>query len=177
MMRRPAICVILDDTLVRTTHPTDTAGDHHVMYSTRLFRCLFLVFTLAPLALLTPASAQTDENVVTDDGPVFEFRTYTATPDNLDALLTRFRDHTMRLFEKHGMTNVGYWIPTDSELAENTLVYLLRHESREQADASWEAFLTDPEWQEVAEESNADGPILENIERLFMKATDFSPMP
>lgn len=140
-----------------------------MMHANKLFHRLALVCTLTLFTWLAPAAAQTDD-------AVFELRTYVSTPGKLDALLSRFRDHTMRIFEKHGMTNVGYWVPTDPERADNTLVYLLRHESREQADASWRAFVSDPEWQQVAEESNANGPILDNIERVFMQATDFSPM-
>lgn len=109
-----------------------------------------------------------------DDGPVFELRTYKATPGNMDKLLERFRQHTMRLFEKHGMTNIGYWVPTDPELAEDTLVYILRHDSQAAADASWRAFGTDPEWQQVNEESNRDGNILGGVVRQYLSATDFS---
>ena len=119
--------------------------------------------------LSTTAIAQGNERV-------FELRTYTATPGNLDKLLTRFRDHTMRIFEKHGMTNIAYWIPTDETEAENTLVYILAHESRAQADRSWQAFSQDPEWQKVNEDSNADGAILEGVVRKYMTTTDFSPM-
>ena len=107
---------------------------------------------------------------------VFELRMYTATPGNLANLQARFRDHTLRIFEKHGMTNIGYWSPTDPELAENTLIYLLAHDRREAANASWRAFGQDSEWQSVAEASNANGPILAGVERTWMKATDFSPM-
>lgn len=107
---------------------------------------------------------------------VFELRTYTATPGNLDKLLTRFRDHTMRIFEKHGMTNIAYWTPTDETEAKNTLIYILAHESREQADKSWQAFSQDPEWQQVSEDSNAGGAILESVVRKYMTTTDFSPM-
>jgi len=107
---------------------------------------------------------------------VFELRVYTATPGNLANLQARFRDHTLQIFEKHGMTNVGYWSPTEPDKAENTLIYLLAHASREAADASWRAFGQDPEWQAVAETSNANGPILAGVERTWMKATDFSPM-
>lgn len=125
---------------------------------------------LAAVALLSsPAYAQ-------DDGPVFELRTYKSTPGNLDALMTRFRDHTMRLFEKHGMTNIGYWQPTDPALAEDTLIYLLRHESQDAANASWRAFGSDPEWQRVNEESNSNGAILLSVQRQYMTATDFSQM-
>lgn len=130
--------------------------------------------TLSAFALIALFAIPLSSARAQTDGPVFELRQYTATPGNLDALLTRFRDHTRGLFSKHGMTNVGYWVPTDPELAEDTLIYILRHESREAADASWQAFGNDPEWQRVAEESNADGQILENVERTWLTPTDFS---
>ena len=138
---------------------------------------LFIIALAAVLGLAfnqilpgnTASYAQSSEKV-------FELRMYTATPGNLANLQARFRDHTLRIFEKHGMTNVGYWSPTDPELAENTLIYLLAHESREAANASWRAFGQDTEWQAVAEASNVNGSILAGVERTWMKATDFSPM-
>ena len=105
---------------------------------------------------------------------VFELRTYTTLPGRLDGLHARFADHTIRLFEKHGMTNIGYFTPQDTPLADNTLIYLLAHDSREAADASWAAFLEDPEWKKAAEESQRDGKILEKVERLFLDPTDYS---
>ena len=111
-----------------------------------------------------------------DGGKVFELRIYKSTPGNLDNLNARFRDHTMSLFEKHGMENIGYWTPTSEEERDDTLVYIIAHDSREAADASWSAFGQDPAWQEVAEASNANGQILAGIERKFMVAADFSPM-
>lgn len=111
-----------------------------------------------------------------DDGKVFELRTYTATPGNLDNLHARFRDHTTRIFGKHGMKVVGYWSPTSEEETDDTLIYILEHASQEAADASWRAFGQDPEWQEVAAASNANGNILAGIERKYMVATDYSPM-
>lgn len=107
---------------------------------------------------------------------VFELRTYTATPGNLSNLHARFRDHTTRIFRKHGMEVIGYWSPTSEEEREDTLVYLLGHDSQEAADASWQAFIGDPEWERVAEESNRNGQILGGIERKYMVATDYSPM-
>lgn len=130
-----------------------------------------LASTTFALLLAIPFSAQAQ-----DDGPIFELRTYTATPGNLDNLLTRFRDHTMTLFEKHGMTNIGYWQPTDPEQAEDTLIYLLKHDSQEAANASWRAFGSDPEWTRVNDESNRDGAILQSVERKYLTATDFSQM-
>ena len=115
-------------------------------------------------------------NTSAQDQVVYELRTYTATPGNLDNLHARFRDHTTRIFNKHGMEVVAYWTPTDPENAEDTLIYVLKHSSREAGDASWAAFIADPEWTAVAEASNANGPILGGIEREYMIATDYSPL-
>lgn len=117
-------------------------------------------------------------NVHAQDNPdlVYELRTYKATEGNLDKLLARFRNHTMAIFAKHGMTNLMYWVPTDEPDSADTLVYVLSHASRDAANASWRAFSQDPEWQKVNEESNANGPILLSVERRFMKTVDFSPM-
>ena len=114
------------------------------------------------------AGAETDQ--------VFELRTYTAAEGKFDDLLARFRDHTLRIFEKHGMTNVGYWTPQDEPLSANTLIYVLAHPSREEAEQSWRDFLSDPEWQSVAEESQRNGSLITSLERVFLDATDFSPM-
>lgn len=111
-----------------------------------------------------------------DSGKVFELRIYTATAGNLDNLHARFRDHTTRIFGNHGMKVVGYWSPTGEEEREDTLVYILEHASQEAANASWRAFGQDPEWQEVAAASNANGQILAGIESRYMVATDYSPM-
>lgn len=105
---------------------------------------------------------------------IFEMRTYTAHPGRLDALNARFRNHTTRIFEKHGMTNVGYWTPQEAPLSEDTLVYILAHNSREAGQASWDAFRADPEWARVAEESQRDGRIVQNVDVLWLEATDYS---
>src|SRR5262245_30830460 len=97
-------------------------------------------------------------------GHVFELRTYTATPGNLENLQARFRNHTLRIFAKHGMKNVGYWVPQDEPRHSNTLIYVLQHESREAATKSWNDFRADPEWKKVAAESEANGKIVEKVE-------------
>ena len=108
---------------------------------------------------------------------VFELRTYTAGPGKLAALHSRFRDHTLRLFEKHGMQNIGYWVPADPPNSENTLTYIIAHKDREAAKASWAAFGADPEWQKVRKESMADGVSLTTkVESVFLNPTDYSPM-
>ena len=109
-------------------------------------------------------------------GRVFELRTYTTMEGRLEALKSRFRDHTTRIFQRHGMKNIGYWVPTDQPKSQNTLIYILQHESREAAKKSWDDFRQDPEWKKVAAESQKDGQILvENgVVSVFMNATDFS---
>lgn len=107
------------------------------------------------------------------DTRVYELRTYTSPPGKLDALHARFREHTTKLFEKHGMTNIGYWTPAPNP--ENKLIYLLAYPSREARVASWKAFIADPEWKKAAAESEANGKIVSKIEARFMTATDFSP--
>ena len=107
---------------------------------------------------------------------VFEIRTYTAAEGKLDALHARFRDHTMALFKKHGMTSVGYFKPQDAPLKQNTLIYILAHPSREAAAKNWQAFQNDPEWQKVKAASEAQGALTTKIESVFADPTDYSPM-
>jgi len=106
----------------------------------------------------------------------FELRIYTTYPGKLDALNTRFREHTNQLFEKHGMQLVGYWTPADGPEAENTLIYVLAYPDRESREKSWKAFMDDPEWQKARDESERDGKIVMKVENKFMVATDYSPI-
>lgn len=132
--------------------------------------------TLRLLALLAFAAGLVSALRAADDAPVYELRTYTATPGNLDKLLTRFRDHTTKLFEKHGMKNIGYAVPVDpKDGAGEKLVYMLAHKSRAAADASWKAFSADPEWQAVAKASEVNGKIVAKVEKIFLSGADFSP--
>ena len=109
-------------------------------------------------------------------GDVYELRTYTANEGKLDNLNARFRDHTVKLFDKHGMESVGYWVPVQKPKSKNTLIYILKHKNRDTAKASWKAFITDPEWKKVAKQSQVDGQILAHApESVFMEATDYSP--
>lgn len=107
---------------------------------------------------------------------VYELRTYTAPEGKLPELQARFRNHTLRIFEKHGMKNHGYWVPQDAPLKDNTLIYVISHESREAAKKSWSAFGADPEWQKVSKESQANGRILTGVVSVYMDPTDYSPM-
>ena len=106
----------------------------------------------------------------------FEMRTYYAAPGKMAALHARFRDHTCKLFARHGMTVVGFWSPADPTEAEKALVYLLAYPSREARNESWEAFRNDPDWQQARDESEKDGKFVEKIESLFLTPTDYSPL-
>ena len=107
---------------------------------------------------------------------IFELRTYTTHPGRLPALNARFREHTTRLFAKHGMTNIGYWVPTDTPRVHNTLIYVLAHRSRDAARQSWAAFRADSEWVRARTASEASGPIVLRVESVFMSPTDYSRM-
>jgi L-rhamnose mutarotase len=109
-------------------------------------------------------------------GRVFELRTYTAPDGKLEELHKRFRDHTMRIFKNHGITNIAYFKPQDAPLSQNTLIYLIAHQSRDAAKANWAAFQADPEWQKVASESQKNGKIVAKVESVFLDPTDYSPM-
>jgi NIPSNAP len=142
-------------------------------------RTLFALYSVVLLALgaLLGRAADDRSAVAAQAGPkVYELRTYTAPPGKLDALHARFRDHTLRIFQKHGITNVAYFRPTDAPASEQQLVYLLAYPSRDAAKTSWDAFRNDPEWKTVASESQKDGPIVAKVDSVFMTATDYSPM-
>ena len=125
-----------------------------------------MIRKLLPLVLLFTATAF---------GRIYELRTYTCEPGKLEALKTRFRDHTIRIFNKHGMESIGYWVQQD-ERSSNTLIYILAHPSREAGEKNWKAFQDDPEWKKVQTESEANGKIVQKVERVWMDPTEFSKL-
>ena len=106
---------------------------------------------------------------------VYELRIYHAAPGKLAELLARFRDHTIKLFDRHGIKSVAYWTPVEEPQKSNTLVYILQHPSREEATANWKSFQDDPEWKSVKEKSELNGKLTEQIDSTFLVLTDFSP--
>jgi hypothetical protein len=129
---------------------------------------------LLPAAHWLPSSQERAASGPTST-TVYELRVYHAFEGKLDDLLRRFREHTMRLFEKHGIRNVAYWTPIDEPLKGKTLFYILAHPSREAATANWQAFRDDPEWQAVRDKSEANGKLVEKVDSTFLTLTDFSP--
>ena len=108
------------------------------------------------------------------DTTVYELRVYHTYEGKLPDLLKRFREHTTKLFEKHGIKNVAYWTPVDEPAKSNTLIYILVHPNRDAAAANWKAFQADPDWIAVREKSEANGKIVEKVDSTFMTKTDFS---
>lgn len=127
----------------------------------KIFTLLFGIFLTSCLT-----AQQKDERL-------FEMRIYYAEDGKLDALVERFRKHTVKLFKKHGMENIGYWLPIQND--KNQLIYVLAYPDMAAREASWKAFGSDPKWKKVQQASEANGKIVARVESIFMKATDFSP--
>jgi hypothetical protein len=136
-----------------------------------MLRNVFLVLTTILLSL--PVSVSADEPAKEGDTLVYELRTYTCNPGKLPDLHKRFRDHTMPLFEKHGIKNVAYWVPLDKP---DTLIYIVAHKSREAADKSWKEFQADPDWQKARKESEINGGLVKKVDRQYLSPTAYSPL-
>src|SRR6266436_3135668 len=137
------------------------------------------LFQTLPAAGLLPATAwaASGANASTDlpATTVYELRVYHCFEGKLPDLLKRFREHTTKLFERHGMKNLAYWTPLDEPAKSNTLIYVLAHASREAAAANWKAFQDDPEWKSVRDKSEENGKLVEKVDSTYMALTDFSP--
>ena len=106
----------------------------------------------------------------------FEKREYAVNPGKMEALHARFRDHTNRLFKKHGIEMVGYWVTASGEDAGQKLVFLLAYPSKEARETSWKAFVSDPEWKKAKEDSEKDGVLVAKVDSTFLTPTDYSPL-
>lgn len=138
---------------------------------------LGVVCVVAAAAMMV--QAQGNGETAAKTSRVFEMRTYHAAPGKLDALHARFRNHTARLFEKHGMTNIAYWVPIDGTSGKptsETIVYILAYPSLEARRQAWDAFGKDPAWVKAKAESEAAGRLVERVESVFLTATDYSPI-
>ena len=126
-------------------------------------------------ATLWAASQPDNANPTEASNGVYELRVYHAALGKLADLLARFREHTIKLFDRHGIKSVAYWTPVDEPEKSNTLVYILYHPSREAAAANWKSFQDDPEWKSVHDKSEANGKLVEKVDSTFLTLTDFSP--
>jgi len=114
---------------------------------------------------------------MTGSAKVYELRIYHAAPGKMDSLVARFRDHTDKLFAKHGINSVAYWTALDEPVKSSTFFYILEHPNREAAAANWKAFQDDPEWKAVKAKSEENGSLVEKVDSTFLRLTDFSPLP
>lgn len=122
---------------------------------------------------LTPAPSPS----LAKDSKFYELRTYYAAPGKLEELHARFRNHTIKLFKKHGIHVVGFWGPTDKEKgSENTLIYLLSYASREARADAWKAFGADPDWQAARKKSEENGRLVEKVDSVYLMSTDYAPV-
>jgi len=124
-------------------------------------------------------SADAEQNRQGDPMPestkVYELRIYHVFAGKFDNLVARFRDHTDKLFAKHGMKSVAYWTALDEPVKSSTFFYILEHPSREAAAANWKAFQDDAEWKTVKAKSEENGKLVEKIDSTYLALTDFSP--
>ncbi|GAA4403270.1 hypothetical protein GCM10023187_19200 [Nibrella viscosa] len=107
------------------------------------------------------------------DTRLYEMRIYHPNPGKYEAIVDRFRQYTLKIFEKHGMENIGYWTPTDTSRKE--LIYILAYPNREARDAAWKAFSGDPAWKEVVQKTEANGKLVAKVDQIFLTAADISP--
>jgi hypothetical protein len=132
------------------------------------FIVLVKVLLLSTFVMGTSANATSQQKV-------YELRTYHTNEGQLPALQNRFREHTQPIFERLEMKVVAYWIPTKAPEANNTLIYILEHDSEEDAKQKWQTFMNDPAWKKAYQASIKDGALVKGIDAVFMQTTDFSP--
>jgi hypothetical protein len=131
-------------------------------------RLKLLTLGLTVMAMMSSTALAADH--------VYELRTYTCNEGRLEALKARFRDHTITIFNRHGMKSIGYWVPADPEKSKNTLIYILEHPSIEEAKKHWDEFRNDPEWKKVSADSEKDGKIVNHVDSVYMTPADFSKL-
>lgn len=140
-----------------------------------LRRCALLA-TAGYLLFAASTTVRAQDDGAAKPDRLFEMRTYVANDGKFEDLHKRFREHTNKLFVKHGMDLVGYWVPADGPESENTLVYILAYPDLEAREKSWKAFQADPDWQAVYKKSHENGPLVKKVESKYLKPTDYSPI-
>ena len=106
---------------------------------------------------------------------LYELRVYECLPGRLPNINARFANHTIKLFEKHGIKSIGYWT-TDVGESNHELTYMVAFKDANQRMAAWDSFRNDPEWAKVTADSHRDGLIVKNVRNQLLTPTDYSPM-
>jgi len=134
------------------------------------------VLSLTAGSLLTARLAHLNQ-VRADSNRVFEMHIYRTVPGKVPALESQFRDTTSKLLAKHDLKIVGYWVPEGTPAWDNTFIFAVAHSSREEAKKNWDAMRPDPDFQKlITENSEQASKLVEKIDVLYMRPTDFSPM-
>jgi hypothetical protein len=136
--------------------------------------CGIALISFAAGSFVTARLARPNQ-VSADSNRVFELRVYHSVPGKLPALESRFRDTVSKLFAKHDLKAVGYWVPEDAPASDDTFIYILAHPSREETKKNWDAMRADPAFQEMLKSEQADKTV-EKVDSTYMHPTDFSPM-
>ena len=145
-------------------------ADESRLYSARYENvCLFSLWVAMTLGFNALHGANLSHHV-------YELRMYHVHEGKMDALKARFGDHTDAIFKRHNMKSIGYWVPEDAPSSQNLFVYILEHPSRQEAEKNWTAFQAYPEWKKVKAESEAQGPLVDHIDRYFMDPTSYSAL-
>jgi L-rhamnose mutarotase len=132
-----------------------------------------LLFGLATLAVVAANPSAFGADKPAPDTRLYEMRIYTAAAGKFEALHARFRNHTVKLLEKHGITSVGYWVPVDPKV--EMIYFVLAYKDRADRDAKFKAFMDDPEWKKTFADSEKDGKLVDKVEQHFLTTTDYSP--
>jgi hypothetical protein len=135
----------------------------------------YILFFLSGVAVMLGLSTMRGSNANAAHH-VYELRLYHVHEGKMDALRDRFGNHTDAIFKRHHMTSIGYWSPEDAPDSQKLFIYILEHPSRQEAEKNWAAFQADPEWKKVKAESEANGPLVDHIDRYFMDPTSFSAL-
>jgi NIPSNAP len=151
---------------------------HHSRVAASMRRASALLCFLCGVLIMLGYNTLRGSDAETKTAPqhIYELRVYHVKPGKLQALTARFADHTDALFQRHNMTSIGYWQPDDAPATEPLLVYVLQHPSRAEAEKNWAAFQADPDWKKVKADSEANGPLVDHIDRYFMHPTTFSAL-
>jgi NIPSNAP len=104
---------------------------------------------------------------------IYEQRIYTCIPGKLPALLSRFENHTLKIWERHGIRPAGFWTVLIGE-GNHDLHYMLAWDSLADREKKWNAFQADPSWRKARDESEKDGPLIANIKSALLRPTLFS---
>jgi hypothetical protein len=132
------------------------------------------LFSFAAGSIMT-AHLVRNEAVHADSNRLFELRIYHDLPGKLPVMESRFRDKTAKILARHNLRVLGYWVTADASASENSFIFMLAHQSPEEAKKNWEAVRLDPEFQEIADSERVERT-LEKAEVFYMSPTDFSAM-